>query len=146
MTYEVSQYRPLTTASMYPLLSSVMELLGEDIKTHKNKLISKGNFPKINIKRVDDHYILEAAIAGYNKDDVQVIIENRNLIFKYDKEDSPESEDKYLWKEMTTSSFERRIAIPEIIDIDKIESSYADGIITIKAPIAEFSKPRRLSF
>lgn len=134
--------------SLYPIVDSIMEAFSElPVHYERKSLITKGNFPKINLRKPKDQdlYIMEVGISGYNKEDVKVSIENRKMTFKYDKPEEV-NEDKYFWKEMTTSSFTREVILPDFIDIDKIESSYKDGIITINLPISERAKPKALTF
>ena len=50
---------------------------------HYVKRKNTPTFPPYNIEKLDeDHFILSAAIAGYNEDDIDINVEDDNLIIK----------------------------------------------------------------
>ena len=51
----------------------------------------------------------------------------------------------WLAKEIPSGSFERTVTFARPIDADKIETSYEYGILTIKVPVSEASRPKRIS-
>lgn len=122
----------------------------EVVTDFKHLTFSFGDqFPRIDAFYDSENrkFTIQAAIAGIPKEDVEVTYDSKYLHFKYEaKKTVNESKVKYLHQEMTKSSFYRKIAIPETVDIDSITSSYKDGIIEIQFAIKESAIPRRLQF
>ncbi|HCI85294.1 MAG TPA: hypothetical protein DHV68_00470 [Dehalococcoidia bacterium] len=56
--------------------------------------------------------------------------------------DEPES---YLLRERRTGSYYRAIKLPETVDYEDAESTFKNGILTIKLPKIESKKTRNIS-
>ena len=41
----------------------------------------KGSFPKVNISKCNDNFIIQAAVAGYKKEDISVQLKNNYLLY-----------------------------------------------------------------
>jgi len=89
---------------------------------------SDQGYPKYNILKTDDGFKIEVALAGYQKDDIDVIIEDRYLVIKYDKEQTDDKE--YIYKGIATRKFK---LIFELNDIDRqnIKAKFDNGLLTI---------------
>ena len=57
----------------------------------------------------------------------------------------PEQKVNWLLQEIGSGSFERTITFPKAVDADHIESSYEYGILTMRVPFSEVSRPKRIS-
>jgi len=98
-----------------------------------SKSISR--LPKINVKEEKDKFIVEAAIPGLKKEDVELIIEDNDLIIKHNKKGITEADSKeFLLREVSYRSFERRIPFHEKIKESEIKARLIDGILKIEIP------------
>ena len=50
----------------------------------------------------------------------------------------------WLLREIVSGSFERTITFPRPIDINKIQTKFENGILTIMLPVSEESRPKRI--
>lgn len=50
-----------------------------------------------------------------------------------------------LLAERPQGTFSRQLFLGETLDTDHIEADYADGVLTIRLPVAESAKPRKVS-
>ena len=118
--------------------------------------IGRNNFsmtrkPFTNIIENDDDYIIELAIPGVKKDDVDIKVEKDQLIISSVREETSEEEDNdknYTKREFNYSSFRQAFHLPEVIDSEKISASYEDGILKVKLDKKETSvekAPRSIS-
>jgi HSP20 family protein len=48
-------------------------------------------------------------------------------------------------REMSSGTFERTITFPRPVDVDKVQTNFEHGMLTITLPITEASRPRRIS-
>lgn len=109
------------------------------------------SFPRINVyfDKEKLEYVIQASIAGIDKNKVNATIDSGRLIFEYTKSSEEQKEDEniqYFFREMSTSSFKKIIKIPESADFEKLKNSYEDGVMKIVFPIKESSKPKKLNF
>ena len=57
--------------------------------------------------------------------------------------DAIEVDVELLVGERPFGTFSRQLFLGETLDTDRIDASYADGVLTLRLPIAERAKPRR---
>jgi HSP20 family protein len=58
---------------------------------------------------------------------------------------SPQQGHTCLSREIVSGSFQRTITFPKMIDPDKIQTTFQNGILTIMASVSEASRPKRIS-
>lgn len=101
-------------------------------------------FPPHNIIKTDEHkYIVELAVAGFSRDEIDIEVQENTLTIKGEKADK--SELNYLHRGIGTRSFTKSIAISDTIAVKGAE--YKDGILRIGLEniIPEHRKPRKVA-
>ena len=104
------------------------------------------SLPATNIKENEKEYLLDIAIPGMKKEDINVEIEDGRLCISAESEKSvEENEEEYTRKEFSYSSFKRAFSLPENA-VDKVTAKYQDGVLHISLPKRkmETSKPKRI--
>lgn len=96
---------------------------------------SKASYPKVNVLSFDDKVEIEAEIAGYNKEDISIQVEDEVLSI-VGKTQLAEQTDKsvYLLRELKRSSFSRSFRLTDQLDTDKVEASFHNGLLHITIP------------
>jgi len=92
----------------------------------------KNNYPPYNIRKAGkDKYAIELAIAGFNKNDVEVEFEDNLLTVKTKKiEKTVEKEgDEIIHKGISQRSFSRSFTIADDVKVNGAELK--DGLLTI---------------
>jgi molecular chaperone IbpA len=86
------------------------------------------NWPPYNIKQVNDNkYVIEMAVAGFGKSDIEVTLEGNKLVIKGATKDD---EDKnYIWKGIANRSFQRVFTLNDQIEIKDAE--IANGMLKV---------------
>ena len=101
---------------------------------------SKGQMrtvPATNIEENDDAFVLNMAIPGMDKNDINVEVENGTLLISAEKEDTVEEKEKnYRRTEYSYDSFERRFTLPENVT-GEVAARYKDGVLFITLPKME---------
>ncbi len=103
-------------------------------------------YPPYNVIQVDpDEWVLEFAVAGLNKNHLDVTVHNGVLTIKNDTTnvDLPEGQ-KYLHKGIANRKFVRSFSLPEHTEVLKAEAR--DGIleITLVRSVPEEKKPKTI--
>ncbi len=102
--------------------------------------------PAVNIKEDDDKFEVELAAPGMTKDDFDINLHNSQLTVSSErKEEHKEDEDEenYARREFSYQAFTRTFTIPQnIVDAEKIDAKYDDGILRIVLPKLETAKPK----
>jgi molecular chaperone IbpA len=79
-------------------------------------------YPPYNIKQVKENkYVIEMAVAGFAKTDIDVSLEGNKLIVKANAKEDTETENSYLYKGIATRNFERQFTLADKIEIKDAE-------------------------
>ena len=108
-----------------------------------NQSFDRYSYPKLNMSEEKDIYILKFELAGMDKSDIKLSVdENSILVLEGEKKaEIKEQNSTYFKEEFSYGKFKRAISLPKDANADKIETSYKDGILTIKIPKKEIKEP-----
>lgn len=99
----------------------------------------------LDVIRDGDNLVVKASLPGVKPSDINVTIEDSVLtVSGKTSTEEEQKEGNYLMRERRTGSFQRSIRLPDTIDSSKAESSYESGVLTIRLPKTEASKPKQL--
>ena len=105
-----------------------------------------GVFPPLNITQDDDNFYLRAEIPGIKPAELSISA-LRNRVSISGKRDIPPEHDRvsYHRKERAEGVFDRAVTLPTEVDAERVDARYSDGILTLKLPKAEQTKPRQIA-
>ena len=101
--------------------------------------------PAVNVSESENDFTIEVAAPGMKKDDFHVKLENNELTISSERreEKKEKTEGKYSRREFSYQSFHRTFTLPEnLINSEKIQAKYTDGILTLSLPKKEEAKPK----
>ena len=96
---------------------------------------------RTDVTDTGDAYKLEAELPGFKKEDINLDVENDCLTISVERK--VEDEDKrpnFVKRERVYGSFSRSFDVSGI-EVEKIEASYQDGILTLTMPKKVEQKP-----
>jgi HSP20 family protein len=101
--------------------------------------------PAINMKETNGHYEVELAAPGMSKKDFTIQLEDNVLTIRSEKtteNNGNENENgRYISREFSYQSFQRSFTLQkEVVDADKIEARYEDGVLHLLIPKKEEAK------
>jgi len=86
-------------------------------------------YPPYNIKQVSENkYVIEMAVAGFAKSDIEVTLEGNKLVVKGKSADDS-TEENFLFKGIANRNFTREFKINDKIEIENAE--LANGMLKI---------------
>ena len=92
-----------------------------------------------------DDLIVHASLPGVEPDDIQVTLEDGLLTIKGETgSESEEQKADYLLRERRFGRFHRALRLPNSVDAEKAQPSYANGVLTVAVPKQEAKKARKL--
>jgi molecular chaperone IbpA len=140
-----------TPVDIYTLFPNIDRItLGYDMVLDTLKQMSKQkapSYPPYNITKNGDDYTVEMALAGFRKDEVEVLVEDRTLVVRSDIEDLndiPEEgkSGEVIHHGIAQRNFTTTFALGEYVQV--VDAEMADGILTIKLEthIPDEKKPK----
>ena len=130
----------MTSLSLFPQWDSIHKHLDpftvgfDDILNQMQeatKSVTKNipNYPPYNIKQVKDNkYVIEMAVAGFAKTDIEVTLEGNKLVIKGVAKDE-ELPENYIFKGIAARNFERSFTLADKIEIKDAE--IANGMLKV---------------
>jgi len=102
--------------------------------------------PATEIVESADHILLSMDLPGMKKEDIHIDIEGDTLTVSGErKREQREERANYQRYERAYGTFKRSFTLPTIVDVDKVEARYENGVLELQLPKAEAAKPRRIT-
>jgi HSP20 family protein len=99
--------------------------------------------PMVDMEETDDAYMFEVDLPGVRREDVTVEVRDHDLWITGELKEKERS--GVLHRRMRrTGSFSFRSALPGSVDADNVDAKLKDGVLTVRVPKAEASKPHRI--
>lgn len=100
--------------------------------------------PRADAWESDEEVVLEIALPGVGADDVEITLEEDCVAIsgEYRPRDDERS---WVMRERASGPFERRFDIRVPIDADKVGASFQQGVLVLRLPKTEGSKPRKIA-
>ena len=105
------------------------DLLGAEAGFHQ---------PAVDLYEDDQNFYARFELPVVNRDTVDLELENAVLTIRSQEETKEKSE-------VSRTSFERSISVPDGVELEKVSAEMKDGILTVTMPKAEARKPRQIS-
>ena len=99
---------------------------------HKNE----SKLMKTDIKELDDKYVIDVDLPGYNKEDIKISVENGYLVINAstNEEKNEEEKGKVIKKERYYGQCSRSFYISDDLTVEDIKASYKNGTLSLEVP------------
>jgi HSP20 family protein len=105
-----------------------------------------GVFPLVNLTEDRDSYFVRAELPGLKAEELNIAVTGSNLTISGERKISSEGDNvRYHRREREAGSFNRIIALPGDVEVDKVEAGLVDGILTVIVPKAEVARPKQIT-
>jgi HSP20 family protein len=102
--------------------------------------------PAVDIVETPEHDILvKAELPEMKREDIKVSFENNVLTIEGERKfETREDKDKYHRVERGYGAFRRTFTMPASVDPASVSADYRDGVLTVKLPRREETRPRQI--
>lgn len=102
--------------------------------------------PAVDIYEHEGNIVLKAELPGVDPKDVDVRLENNTLTLSGERKvDNEVKQESYHRVERVYGAFTRSFTLPSLLDQEKIEAEYKDGVLKITLPKREEAKPKQIN-
>jgi HSP20 family protein len=127
-------------------LREAMDRLFDDAFTSPLSLRDGWSAPAIDMYQTDDEVVVRAALPGIKPDDVQINITGDVLHIKGEMKHEEEKKEKaWHMREQRWGAFERSVALPADVVVDKARAEFENGVLSVTLPKAEEVKPKTIN-
>jgi HSP20 family protein len=99
--------------------------------------------PMDGIRR-ENEVELRFDLPGFSLDNIDVSVDRGVLTVSAKREEEKTDSERPIVRERVTGSLRRRIYLGDAYDADKVEAAYENGVLTVRVPVAEQAKARKV--
>ena len=95
--------------------------------------------------RSGNEFVVAFDLPGVDPDAIELNIERNVLTVRAERRPNPVGEDVEMQvAERPLGVFSRQLFLGDTLDTEKVSASYDAGVLTLRIPVAEQAKPRRI--
>ena len=88
--------------------------------------------PSLNLSETEDTLVAEIEVPGIHPEDIDISVTSEMITIAGEKKQAKEDEEKkYHLMERSYGRFSRSIQLPSVVDPERVEARYRDGILLI---------------
>ena len=103
-------------------------------------------YPALNVWSNEEETVVTAELPGFEKDNFEISVVQNTLTLRGERptEELKEGE-AYHRRERRNGKFVRSLELPFEVDSDKVEAAFRNGVLSIKLPRAEETRPKKIA-
>ncbi|MFI6080304.1 Hsp20/alpha crystallin family protein [Streptomyces sp. NPDC051217] len=107
---------------------------------------SKPSAMPMDAYRDGDVYVIALDLPGVSPEAIDIDVERNMLTVKAERRPVADSDDARMdLSERPLGAFSRKVMLADTLDTERIEADYDAGVLTLRIPVAERAKPRKIS-
>ena len=106
-----------------------------------------GWVPPVDIYETEGHdLVLKVELPDMAREDIELTVENNKLTLKGTRKRPADVQDEQFQRiERRHGSFSRAFTLPTSVDASQIAATYKDGVLTVRLPRREETKPKQIA-
>jgi HSP20 family protein len=140
----ISRWDPLR--GLNSLQDQVNRLFDESFSRGRSGESEMGTWaPAVDIYETEQELVLKADLPEVNEHDIDIRVENNVLTIRGERKFQNEvSQDNFLRIERACGPFTRSFSLPNSIHTEAIKADYRNGVLSVRMPKREESKPKQI--
>lgn len=99
----------------------------------------------LDMYETDDSLVVSAAVPGLKPEDVDITISGNVLTIKGEfQAEEKGKRGNVHFQERRYGRFQRSVSLPSIVDTDKVEATFENGILRVILPKTEEARPKQI--
>jgi len=94
--------------------------------------------------RDGEQFIIHFDVPGVDRSSVDLTVEKNVLTVSAERQWQPGEHQDVVAAERPQGTFTRQLFLGENLDADRVEARYENGVLTVRIPVAERAKPRKV--
>jgi HSP20 family protein len=101
--------------------------------------------PAIDVYENQDTLTVKAELPGMKREDIQLSLHDGSLSISGERKSESKHKDADVYRaERFFGRFQRTVALPTPVAMDRVKAQYKDGILTVTLPKTEEAKPKHI--
>jgi HSP20 family protein len=95
--------------------------------------------------RDGEQIVVQFDLPGVDLDSVDLDVERNVLTVRAERRGSTGEDTEMIAAERPRGVFSRQLILGDTLDTDRVQASYTAGVLTLRIPVAEKAKPRKIA-
>jgi HSP20 family protein len=95
--------------------------------------------------RTGEEFVVQFDLPGVHPDSINLDVERNVLTVKAERPAPSDGTAEYQVTERPRGVFSRQLFLGDALDADHIQATYEAGVLTLRIPVAERAKPRKIA-
>lgn len=138
--------RTMPVTTLTSLREEMNELLGRFWSSASEPFGLAEWSPAVDVSETDDAVLVHAEIPGIDPKDLDISVADNILTIRGEKKEDVEHTGRnYHRVERRYGTFTRTLALPSLVDADRVEATAKGGVLQITLPKREEAKARKVT-
>ncbi|MHB1599708.1 MAG: Hsp20/alpha crystallin family protein, partial [Acidimicrobiales bacterium] len=99
----------------------------------------------IDAYRKGDTFTVQFDLPGVQANSIDLTVEQNVLTVRAQRARASTEGAEWILAERPQGTFSRQLFLGEMLDTERIAAEYVDGVLTLRIPVAESAKPRKVA-
>jgi len=99
----------------------------------------------VDAERAGDWFNVYFDLPGVDPDSIEVTVERNVLSVKAQRQRQLTDDVESVISERPMGVFSRQLFLGDTLDTDNLQATYDNGVLTLRIPVSEQAKPRKIS-
>src|ERR671920_1872072 len=99
----------------------------------------------VDAERDGDWFNVYFDLPGVDPDSIELTVERNVLQVQAQRQRQQKDGVEIVISERPMGVFSRQLFLGDTLDTDKLEATYDDGVLTLRVPVSDHAKPRKIS-
>jgi HSP20 family protein len=99
----------------------------------------------MDAERAGEWFYVDFDLPGVDPDSIDVTVERNVLTVTAERRRKERADAESVIAERPMGTFSRQLFLGETLDTDHLEADYNEGVLSLRIPVAEQAKPRKIT-
>ena len=101
------------------------------------------DWPRVDMDETDEEIRITAELPGVDRGNIDVSVSDNRITIRGEKKEQEENKGRgYYTLERSYGSFQRSFSLPCEVELDNVDASFKDGVLTVKLPKSAAAQAR----
>lgn len=136
----------LPSLELFPQFRAIESVMSRMFDDGEEGWLGGALAPTIDVSETDNEVDVKVDLPGMKAEEIDIQVHNNVLTIKGERNEEREEKDRTFHRiERRSGSFARSITLPSVVDENKVDAQYKDGVLVIRMPKTKEAKAKKIA-
>ncbi len=136
----------LPALEMFPQFRAIENMMSRMFDDREETWFSGALAPTLDVSETDNEVDVKMDLPGMKAEDIDIQVHNNVLTIRGERSEETEEKDRKFHRiERHSGSFARSVSLPSVVDENKVDAKYKDGVLTISMPKTKEAQAKKIT-